>query len=85
MEDLIAKLKIQARILTEDASSNAKEEAVRIFGELLGYTASRPDNEFGHGPDVIWKDEKSKLGLAFELKTEKNNPAEYNKQEKKEK
>ena len=52
-----------------------------MFGELLGYTASRPDNEFGLGPDVAWIDEMSKTGVAFELKTKKNSPAEYTKQE----
>ncbi|MGG6892254.1 DEAD/DEAH box helicase family protein [Rhizobium sp. BR 315] len=80
--DLVAKLKVQARVLLEEAaSSNQKEEAVRLFGELLGFTASRPDNEFGLGPDVIWVDEVSKSGVAFELKTQKNYPAEYSKQE----
>lgn len=62
-------------------SSNEKEEAVRLFGELLGFSASRPDNEIGLGPDVIWKDESTNRSIAFELKTQKNNPAEYNKSE----
>lgn len=80
--DLIAKLKIQARKLGDAAASfNAKEEALRAFGELLGYSATRPDNEFGHGPDVMWQDETDKTLLAFELKTEKKDPAEYNKAE----
>jgi hypothetical protein len=64
-----------------DASSTAKEEAVRRFGEMLGFAASRPDNDIGAGPDVIWKDEQTKHGVAFEHKTEKDSPAEYNKHE----
>lgn len=80
--DLIAKLNIQARILGDATeTSNAKEEAVRLYGELLGFSASRPDNENGHGPDVIWKDEDAAVLIAFELKTEKNDPAEYSKTE----
>jgi hypothetical protein len=80
--DLVAKLKIQARVLVDPiCTPNAKEEAVRLFGELIGFATSRPDNEFGQGPDVIWCDESSKTGIAFELKTEKNAPAEYNKKE----
>lgn len=80
--DLVAQLKIQARILIEvGKSSNEREEAVRKYGELLGFEASRPDNEFGMGPDAIWVDEETKTGIAFELKTQKNDPAEYSKQE----
>lgn len=80
--DLVWKLKQQSKILLDGtASSNAKEEAVRMFGELLGLDASRPDNEDGLGPDVIWIDPEAKAGAAFELKTQKNNPAEYTKQE----
>lgn len=80
--DLIAKLRIHARTLADQtASSGAKEEAVRAYGELLGFSASRPDNEVGFGPDVVWKDEEDSTLIAFELKTEKNDPAEYNKAE----
>jgi hypothetical protein len=52
-----------------------------MFGELIGFDASRPDNDTGSGPDVVWKDESAKCGVAFELKTEKDVPAEYNKKE----
>jgi hypothetical protein len=70
--DYVEKLKIQSRTLDDPAaSSNAKEEALRLYGELLGFTASRPDNDLGAGPDVVWKDEQSNIGLAFELKTQK--------------
>lgn len=80
--NLTAKLRLQASVLADSAkSSNAKEEAVRLYGELLGFSATRPDNEVGHGPDVVWEDEETKCSIAFELKTEKNNPAEYNKAE----
>ncbi|MDP9590490.1 UNVERIFIED_ORG: hypothetical protein J2W19_003049 [Shinella zoogloeoides] len=80
--DLVAKFRVQARNLSEAAgSANVKEEAVRQFGELMGFSAMRPDNETGAGPDVIWIDEVEKTGIAFELKTQKNAPAEYSKQE----
>ncbi len=80
--NLSGKLRAQANKLADvDASSNAKEEAVRMYGELLGYSATRPDNEYGQGPDVVWEDEETSTAIAFELKTEKNNPAEYNKAE----
>lgn len=80
--DFVAKLRIQSRNLLENTvSANVKEEAVRQFGELLGYSSNRPDNETGAGPDVVWIDEVSRNGVAFELKTQKNAPAEYSKQE----
>ncbi len=80
--DLIAKLRVQARTLVDPSASSAeKEEALRLYGELLGFVASRPDNEYGSGPDVIWRDEKTQIGVAFELKTQKCHPAEYNKKE----
>lgn len=80
--NLVNKLKIHARTLGDPVpSANAKEEALRSYGELLGYAATRPDNELGHGPDVVWKDEEANALIAFELKTEKKDPAEYSKTE----
>lgn len=52
-------------------TSNQCEESVRVFGELLGFQASRPDNDESTGPDVLWLDNENKLALAFELKTDK--------------
>ena len=54
---------------------------MRQYGELLGFDASRPDNDYGKGPDVVWIDPEAAGGAVFELKTEKNDPAEYNKHE----
>ncbi|RVO78946.1 helicase [Sinorhizobium medicae] len=80
--DLVWKLKSKAKtLLDKSTSSTAKEEAVRQYGELLGFDASRPDNEYGKGPDVIWTEPDTVGCVAFELKTEKNDPAEYNKHE----
>ena len=45
------------------------EEATRALGEALGFAASRPDNSFRTGPDVLWIDEEEKTCLLFELKT----------------
>ena len=57
-----------------------QEEAVRALGEYLGLASTRPDNDDGTGPDVLWIDETSHKCLAFELKTDKNsNPIYYKK------
>ena len=68
-------------LLIESESSNQAEAGVRQLGELLGLTATRPDDEFGAGPDVLWYDEAKKIMLGFELKTNKNDPATYHKRE----
>ena len=63
--------------LIESASSNEAEAGVRQLGELLGFTATRPDNDEGTGPDVLWRDEAQPRMLGFELKTNKDDPATY--------
>jgi len=65
----------------DGASPRRMEESVRALGELLGFTATRPDNDVGTGPDVLWVDEATGTCLAFELKTDKDDPATYWKKE----
>jgi hypothetical protein len=82
INDYIARLRSQAESVTNTTySSNQHEEAVRYVGELLGFSATRPDNELGVGPDVIWFDDSEKYLVAFELKTKKSAPTEYTKEE----
>lgn len=59
------------------ASTNRMEEATRILGEILGLVSTRPDNDVGTGPDVLWVDEPTNSCLALELKTDKADPATY--------
>ncbi|HHJ20833.1 MAG TPA: helicase [Gammaproteobacteria bacterium] len=61
----------------DGASPGRMEEATRVLGENLGFVATRPDNDVGTGPDVLWVDESSATSIAFELKTDKNDPATY--------
>ena len=58
-------------------STRQMEEATRVLGEILGFTATRPDNDVGTGPDVLWVDSASSSCIAFELKTDKDDPATY--------
>jgi hypothetical protein len=62
----------------QGASYQQCEEAVRSLGEMLGFLASRPDNEGEPGPDVLWRDGSEKLLISLELKTDKKDPALYN-------
>ena len=61
----------------DGGSPRQMEEATRVLGEVLGFVATRPDNDVGTGPDVLWVDDASSSCIAFELKTDKDNPATY--------
>jgi len=61
--------------------TNKAEEAVRVLGELLGLTASRPDSTLGVGPDVLWIADTVPLAWGLELKTDKQPTTEYSKKE----
>jgi hypothetical protein len=65
----------------DGATPRQMEEAVRSLGEVLGFEATRPDNDEGTGPDVLWISTENKQCLAFELKTDKDNPATYYKKD----
>lgn len=56
------------------------EEAVRSLGEFLGLRATRPDNEEGTGPDVLWMIDDG-TALCMELKTDKGASPCYRKDE----
>ena len=65
----------------EAPKADDAEAAVRALGEALGFTSTRPDNDEGVGPDVLWRDEATKQYLGLELKTEKQVPVRYNKKD----
>lgn len=57
-------------VLGTGGSSNQVEEGLRALGQYLGLESTRPDKEFGTGPDVLWclGDE---IALCIEAKTNK--------------
>ena len=59
------------------AMGGQAEAGVRALGELLGLIATRPDNDGGTGPDVLWCDDAKPRQRGFELKTDKHDPATY--------
>ncbi|HEX8192744.1 MAG TPA: DEAD/DEAH box helicase family protein [Allosphingosinicella sp.] len=72
--------RLERLLQTLDGGSPAQmEEAVRALGEALGFEATRPDNEFDTGPDVLWVDTEARLALGLELKTDKHEQSEYSK------
>jgi tetratricopeptide (TPR) repeat protein len=66
--------------LDGSGSSGQTEEGLRVLGELLGMTSTRPDKEFGTGPDVLWLVE-GLPALCIEVKTNKEPDSNYQKKE----
>lgn len=58
--------------LAGHGTTNQVEQSVCALGRFLGFESSRPDNEFGTGPDILWCLPNS-VGLCFEAKTNKIN------------
>ena len=56
--------------LTATATSNQFEESMKILGDVLGFGSSRPDNEFGNGPDNLWL-MNNKIAWIIEVKSRK--------------
>lgn len=73
---------ISAKISHLDGSGSVPqtEESLRALGELLGIRATRPEKEFGTGPDVLWIGENG-FALCIEAKTHKKDESKYKKDE----
>jgi replicative superfamily II helicase len=57
--------------LVPEASSNQFEQALTDLGAMLGFSAERPDKNYGKGPDVLWL-LSGHLALIIEAKSRKN-------------
>ena len=66
------------RFLDGTGSPAQTEEAMRSLGQYLGLDSTRPEKEFGTGPDVLWTLEGG-LALCMELKTDKLDGSTYRK------
>lgn len=66
--------------LKGSGTTGQTEESLRVLGELLGMTSTRPDKEFGTGPDVLWHIE-GMPALCIEVKTNKEIDSNYQKKE----
>ena len=56
--------------LVPEASANQFEQALEDLGNILGFSAERPENTYGIGPDVLWLLD-DKLALVIEAKSRK--------------
>ena len=50
----LAEFDTNADYLVGSATTNQFEQGLKILGDILGFESSRPDNELGIGPDVLW-------------------------------
>ncbi|MES9825000.1 MAG: DEAD/DEAH box helicase family protein [Candidatus Thiodiazotropha endolucinida] len=66
--------------LNGTGTSPQTEEALRALGQYLGFQASRPDKEYGTGPDVLWVQD-GLPALCIEAKTDKTHTSRYQKKE----
>ena len=60
--------------LNGNGSSAQVEQAIRCLGQYLGLKSSRPDKEFGTGPDVLWIG-NDRYAVCIEVKTNKQETA----------
>jgi len=76
------RLSAMKRLCAETELSSAQsEELTYLVGFWLGFESSRPDNEERKGPDNLWLDKEEGIAFVFELKTDKKNTSQYNKEE----
>lgn len=61
----------------EASTPSELEECVRVLGEYLGLSSTRPDNDLSAGPDVLWLDEENHELIGIELKTDKKANSTY--------
>ena len=74
-----ARLHADLALLNGSGSVPQTEEALRCLGQYLGFESSRPDKEFGTGPDVLWVVDAT-TALCMEAKTDKSS-GHYKKEE----
>ena len=66
--------------LNGNGSSAQVEEAIRCLGQYLGLRSTRPDKEYGTGPDVLWMSEEG-YAACIEVKTDKQSSSSYRKED----
>ena len=72
------RMRLELAPLDGSGTVRQTEEAVRALGQYLGVRTSRPDNDYGTGPDVLWE-VGDHTAICMELKTEKLDTSQYKK------
>jgi hypothetical protein len=73
---------IHERLVHLDGSGTyaQTEEALHVLGQFLGLQSTRPEKEFGTGPDVLWISPELPA-LCIEVKSDKGQDSQYQKKE----
>ena len=66
--------------LNGNGSPAQVEEALRCLGQYLGLKSTRPDKEYGTGPDVLWMSDDGQAAC-IEVKTDKQGTSFYRKED----
>lgn len=75
---LLKKLHKHLEHLKGTGSPNQVEDALRHLGQYMGLESTRPDKEFGTGPDVLWVTDE-RVAICMEAKTDKAKTSWYKK------
>lgn len=67
--------------LAYGTKTNPVEQAIKEIGDYLGLESSRPEKDFGTGPDVLWLLHEKRAGAAIEAKTNKKPQSQYQKKD----
>ncbi len=66
--------------LNGNGSAAQVEETIRCLGQYLGLRSTRPDKEYGTGPDVLWMSDEGHAAC-IEVKTDKQSTSSYRKED----
>ena len=80
MVSLPKTLEPDLKFLDGNGTPGQTEEALRCLGQYLGVLSTRPDKEYGTGPDVLWAI-PSGLALCIDANTNKTDDSRYTKKE----
>jgi tetratricopeptide (TPR) repeat protein len=77
-KDILNRFDYETLHLDGTGTSAQHEEAIRSLGQYLGLNSTRPEKEYGTGPDVLW-DCEGGPALCMEVKTKKTKSETYTK------
>ena len=73
-------LRFRLEHLEGTGSAGQAEDALRHLGQYLGLESTRPEKEFGTGPDVLWITDE-RVAICMEAKTNKTETSSYRKED----
>lgn len=78
---IVGQVEAAAAALVNGSPTKPTEAACQELGVFLGFASTRPEQEDGTGPDVLWRCPEIGRGVALELKTDKKSTSQYTKKD----